>query len=157
MVNNNIEFFAGRKWVDRGVRYLEINDDVLDEAAQENLELMTVLQSELEEVDAAYSKERLAAIVAESLGKSTASQGECQHKRTGPPFLRSFLSLILSSLLPLFRLSSSTTTAHTTAPSEATTNTELNLENVDRYCDLAEQGSEEALTILAAFVASREV
>jgi hypothetical protein len=119
MVDGGIDFFSGRKWVDRGVRYLEMDDDALDETAQEDLELMTVLQSELEEVDAAYSKERLAAIVAESLGK-------------GAPT--------------------------TTASSEVTTNNnaELNLESVDRYCDSAELGSEEALTILATFVASHE-
>jgi hypothetical protein len=117
MVNGGIDFFSGRKWVDRGVRYLEVDDDALDETAQEDLELMTVLQSELEEVDAAYSKERLAAILAESLGKGVPT---------------------------------------TTASSEATTNAELNLESVDRYCDSAELGSEEALTILATFVASHE-
>eukprot|EP00978_Attheya_sp_CCMP212_P020243 scaffold57684_cov55-Attheya_sp.AAC.1 len=126
MVDGGIDFFFGRKWVDRGVRYLEMDDDTgtLDdtETAQEDLELMTVLQSELEEVDAAYSKERLAAIVAESLGK-------------GVP-----------------------TTTTQTASSETTTetNAEFTLERVDRYCDLAELGSEEALTILATFVASHE-
>jgi hypothetical protein len=118
MVDGGIDFFAGRKWVDRGVRYLESTDDALDETAQEELELVTVLQTELEEVDAAYSKERLAAIVTESSGK-------------GVP----------------------TTAA---APPEASNSADLNLEAVDRCCDLAEQGSEEALTILANFVASHE-
>lgn len=118
MVDDGIDFFAGRKWVDRGVRYLEMSDDIaLEETAQEDLELMTVLQEELEEVNAAYSKERLAAIVAESLGKVV------------PAPAASYDSL---------------------------TNADLNLESVERYCDLAEQGSEEALTVLANFVASHE-
>jgi hypothetical protein len=128
MVDGGIDFFFGRTWVDRGVRYLEMDDAdntlELDETeiAQEDLELMTVLQSELEEVDAAYSKERLATIVAESLGKAV-------------PTTTSIAS-------------SETTTTKT--------NAEFTLESVDRYCDLAELGSEEALTILATFVASHE-
>jgi hypothetical protein len=97
-----------------GVRYVEISidDDVLDETAQEDLELMTVLQSVLEEVDAAYSKERLAAIVAESLGKGVPAK-------------------------PAF--------------SVGTTNAELHLESVDRYCNLAELDSEEDLGHVCGF------
>lgn len=121
--NGDVDFFAGRKWIDRGVRYYlddnSNNDNVLqdDEAAQEDMELTTVLQSELEEVDAAYSNERLDTIVAESLGKGTTS---------------------------------------TDATSTVSATADLNLEQVDRYCDLAEEGSEEALVILANFVMSHK-
>ena len=72
MLKGGIEFFAGRTWVDRGVRYLP-DDDRADTASQqdeERQELELALQTELEEMDAAYSPQRLAAIVAESLGET---------------------------------------------------------------------------------------
>jgi hypothetical protein len=69
LVNGGVDFFSDRKWVDRGMRYLSDEAGLLDEEhEQENFELMTVLQAESEEYDAAYSEERLAALVAKELG-----------------------------------------------------------------------------------------
>ena len=115
-----VDFLAGRKWVDRGLRYLETNEDhdrVVDETLQEGLELLAVLTAEVEEIDLAYSHSRLEAIVAETLGRA--------------------------SVLPAVALSNSNSFAH------------LDLESVERYCDLADKGSEEALTVLVNFVATQ--
>eukprot|EP00545_Synedropsis_sp_CCMP1620_P005406 CAMPEP_0119030742 /NCGR_PEP_ID=MMETSP1176-20130426/41186_1 /TAXON_ID=265551 /ORGANISM="Synedropsis recta cf, Strain CCMP1620" /LENGTH=475 /DNA_ID=CAMNT_0006987119 /DNA_START=214 /DNA_END=1641 /DNA_ORIENTATION=- len=71
LVNGGADFFSDRKWVDRGMRYLSDEASVLDdEHDQENFELMTVLQAEFEEYDAAYSEERLAVLVAKQLGEN---------------------------------------------------------------------------------------
>jgi Scaffold protein Nfu/NifU N terminal/HEAT repeats len=121
MVNEGaVDFLAGRKWVDRGLRYLETNehdDRILDGSSQEDMELMAVLTAEVEEIDVAYSHSRLEAIVAAKLGRA--------------------------SVPPAVAFSNSSTSAH------------LDLESVEQYCDLADKGSEEALTVLANFVASQ--
>lgn len=73
MAGDGIDFFAGRSWIDRGVRYLESEESVLSEPDLERLEIEAVLEAELEEVNAAYSEGRLAAIVAESLERKPQS------------------------------------------------------------------------------------
>jgi hypothetical protein len=128
--DDTIDFFGGRKWIDRGVRYLieeeETDNDVSTivlpptDEDKEQQELDSVLQSELEEVSAAYSKERLAAIAQESSSSSGGSLGKAE-----------------------------TATA-------TTTTSELDLESVDRFCDLAEQGNVEALVTLSKFVSSHK-
>lgn len=72
LVEGGCNFFADRKWVDRGVRYIDTIDAESGEVAmvednEENVELTTVLDAEFEEFDAAYSEARLAAIVAKQL------------------------------------------------------------------------------------------
>jgi hypothetical protein len=79
LVEGGAAFFANRQWVDRGVRYIlredEDDDDAAvmteDATAQEDLDLDTLLQAEYDDYEAAYSGERLAAIVAQQLGHST--------------------------------------------------------------------------------------
>jgi hypothetical protein len=106
-------FFAGRKWVDRGTRYLrtaENEDDDTDSSIttdsspndQERVDLELALQTELAEVDAAYSPERLQAIVADMLGgeKIRMQQPTSNNRKEW----------------------------------------DLDLETVDHYCDLAEKG-----------------
>ena len=90
----NIDFFAGRKWIDQGVRYLDtegedegtpttsVHDPVRSEQDQEKFEIDTVLEAELENLDAAYSADRLAAIVVEALqGDNDAKQLRCTAKQ----------------------------------------------------------------------------
>jgi len=131
--SNKFDFFGGRKWVDRGIRYLpESHDDDDDDSnasvsassitpeEQELLELEAILQTESDEIDAAYSTRRLAGIVAND----------------GSP------------LTPL----------EDRNPENPSNNNEhqiLDLEAVDRSCDLAEKGDEQALKVLATFVSSR--
>ena len=129
--SNKFDFFGGRKWVDRGIRYLpESHDDddndnnnadgSSDSASsitpeeQELLELEAVLQTESDEIDAAYSTRRLAGIVANdgSLLTPMENNNYVEHQI-------------------------------------------LDLEAVDRSCDLAEKGDEQALRALATFVSSR--
>jgi hypothetical protein len=124
-----IDFFAGRKWVDRGIRYLLTENDDDDDSTstaistitdsspnyQERVDLELALQAEVAEVDAAYSPERLEAIVADILGEKNIWQQQ---------------------------------------PTISTSIQELDLETVDHYCDLAEKGDMEALSILANFVSS---
>jgi hypothetical protein len=86
--DDTIDFFAGRKWMDRGIRYYLPDEDEDDdshdtvgngsssidsftyssstEEEKELLELQFVLQTEAKEVDDAYPPERLARIVSES-------------------------------------------------------------------------------------------
>jgi hypothetical protein len=77
LVEGGAAFFANRQWVDRGVRYIlrEDEDDATarmeDATAQEGLDLDTLLQAEYDDYEAAYSEDRLAAIVARQLGHST--------------------------------------------------------------------------------------
>eukprot|EP00592_Proboscia_alata_P019361 CAMPEP_0194406410 /NCGR_PEP_ID=MMETSP0176-20130528/4630_1 /TAXON_ID=216777 /ORGANISM="Proboscia alata, Strain PI-D3" /LENGTH=454 /DNA_ID=CAMNT_0039205619 /DNA_START=207 /DNA_END=1571 /DNA_ORIENTATION=+ len=73
----NIDFFAGRTWLDRGMRYLVEDDDADADAdaassaqeEQEQVEIDEALRMEADEVTAAYSTQRLEAIVAERLGQ----------------------------------------------------------------------------------------
>lgn len=124
LVEGGADFFSDRKWVDRGMRYIISGDDdddaslLDDEHDQEKFELEEVLQSESEEYDAAYSEERLAAIVAKQLGDDT---------------------------MPA---TSSSTSAASTSVSE------MDLERVHLYCDLAQDGDVKALTVLSDFVTS---
>jgi hypothetical protein len=132
-----VDFFAGRKWVDRGVRYIEITtlDDNaiasgnLSEQEQELRELDAILFDELEEVDAAYSPERLATIVAES-------QREQQQEDE-----RAGISMSIPS---------------SSASSGITDEVLLDLETVSRLCDFAEQGDVKAVSRLARFVSSHQ-
>uniref|UniRef100_A0A7S3QEW4 Scaffold protein Nfu/NifU N-terminal domain-containing protein n=1 Tax=Chaetoceros debilis TaxID=122233 RepID=A0A7S3QEW4_9STRA len=147
--SNKLDFFGGRKWVDRGIRYLpESHDDDGDGSRdsasatassitpeeQELLELEAVLQTESDEIDAAYSTRRLAGIVANS--------------NDGSPL----------TLTPL-------EDRNPENPSNNNNNVDvehqnqiliLDLEAVDRSCDLAEKGDEQALQVLATFVSSRQ-
>lgn len=141
---SGMDFFAGRKWVDRGVRYIELDptttslDDTdtdtdnasgnakLSEQDQEQRELDAVLFDELEEVDAAYSPQRLATIVAES-------QREQQEQE------------------PL-----SSSSASTRSGMKNDNDVLLDLETVSRLCDFAEQGDVEAVYTLARFVSSHQ-
>jgi len=71
LADGNVDFFAGRKWLDRGTRYVDDETPPAeggDDELLEQSELHVVLQAECEEVDAAYSPSRLAALVAEVLG-----------------------------------------------------------------------------------------
>jgi hypothetical protein len=136
LMNNGedgMDFFASRKWVDRGVRYLETtldnNGKSLSEHEQEQVELDTILQSELEEVDAAYSANRLATIVAESRFGETKQREEEEGKITPTP---------------------------SSASGGMTDDTLLDLETVSRFFDLAKQGDMEALSMLAKFVTSHQ-
>jgi hypothetical protein len=132
-----VDFFAGRKWVDRGVRYIEITtlDDNaiasgnLSEQEQELRELDAILFDELEEIDAAYSPERLATIVAES-------QREQQQEDE-----RAGISMSIPS---------------SSASSGMTDEVLLDLETVSRLCDFAEQGDIKAVSRLARFVSSHQ-
>jgi len=97
--DGTIDFFAGRKWMDRGIRYYlpdnndEDNDEGDDcssidsiiysssiEEEKELLELQFVLQTEAKEMDDAYPPQRLKRIVSESrLG------GKGKGKHANPP------------------------------------------------------------------------
>eukprot|EP00591_Stephanopyxis_turris_P002730 CAMPEP_0195522982 /NCGR_PEP_ID=MMETSP0794_2-20130614/21675_1 /TAXON_ID=515487 /ORGANISM="Stephanopyxis turris, Strain CCMP 815" /LENGTH=425 /DNA_ID=CAMNT_0040652871 /DNA_START=371 /DNA_END=1648 /DNA_ORIENTATION=+ len=131
MQKGGIDFFAGRTWMDRGLRYQpDVEDDndcdersgltTFSPEEQERLELESVLQTEMEEVDAAYPSHRLANIVSESLGEKNQKQEETIMEREDVSLLQ------------------------------------LDLETVDRYCDLAEGGDFEALEVLANFVSSHQ-
>lgn len=69
MAASSEDFFAGRKWLDRGVRYLD--NDAEGQAAEQ---LITrVLAAEISEIDAAYPADRLAATVAAATGLTTSA------------------------------------------------------------------------------------
>jgi hypothetical protein len=124
-----IDFFAGRTWVDRGVRYLDEttdDDSIVSEQDQERSEMDRVLEAELQELNAAYSADRLAAIVAESL-------------------------LVVGDKLQQQQPSSSSASGVMVVDVDVE---DLDLQKVDYYCDLAEQGEMEALSVLAKFVSS---
>jgi hypothetical protein len=124
-----IDFFAGRTWVDRGVRYLDEttdDDSIVSEQDQERSEMDRVLEAELQELNAAYSADRLAAIVAESL-------------------------LVVGDKLQQQQPSSSSASGVMVVDVDVE---DLDLQKVDHYCDLAEQGDMEALSVLAKFVSS---
>jgi len=62
-------FFAGRTWLNRGVRYPEVElPDPADALGNERLSVQAALESEVVEVEAAYPDDRLAAIVLGSKG-----------------------------------------------------------------------------------------
>jgi hypothetical protein len=147
--DDTIDFFAGRKWMDRGIRYYLPDEDEDDdshdtvgngsssidsftyssstEEEKELLELQFVLQTEAKEVDDAYPPERLARIVSESrLG----GKGKDVHP-----------------------------------PSSPQSHFDLTLEDVDRFCNLADGDDGngdinndsthlEALNVLVDFVSS---
>jgi hypothetical protein len=139
------DFFAGRKWVDRGVRYVEMttlhdneiasgSGNLMSEQDQEQRELDAILFDEIEEVDAAYSPERLATIVAESQReRKQQQQQQQQQERAG------IMSIPSSS-----------------ASSGMTDDVLLDLESVSCLCDLAEQGDAEAISALARFVSCHQ-
>eukprot|EP00961_Rhodomonas_salina_P273643 3697617-Rhodomonas_salina.3 len=70
-------FFAKRKWIDRGTRYLDMSNkagaDFASDAEREDAELMLALASEVEEVEAAYPERRLQSIIASSSSSSPSS------------------------------------------------------------------------------------
>jgi hypothetical protein len=125
-----IDFFAGRTWVDRGVRYLDErtddDDSIVSEQDQERSEMDRVLEAELEELNAAYSADRLAAIVADSL--HIVGEKEQQPSSTSASGV-----MVVDVDVE-----------------------DLDLQKVDHYCDLAEQGDMEALSVLAKFVSSHK-
>ena len=132
--SNKFDFFGGRKWMDRGIRYLPDSHDnsstdvTVTPEDQELLELDAVLQTETDEIDAAYSTFRLARIVANN-GKplDDRNQNNRSNNENGAEVL-----------------------------SDSSSPQILDLENVDRFCDLAEQGDTNALQVLAMFVSSRQ-
>jgi len=69
MAASSEDFFAGRKWLDRGVRYL---DNDAEGQATEQL-ITRVLAAEISEIDAAYPADRLAATVAAATGLTTSA------------------------------------------------------------------------------------
>ncbi|CAB9522111.1 Catalyzes the hydroxylation of the N(6)-(4-aminobutyl)- L-lysine intermediate to form hypusine [Seminavis robusta] len=126
-----IDFFANRKWMDQGVRYLDLEDDTgidsssLSEQDQEASDIDTVLAAELKNLDAAYSPERLASLVTKAL------RGD--EKKT---------QQVKISVSPL--------------DDDDFDATDLDLQKVDHYCDMADHGDMQALLILANFVASHD-
>lgn len=123
-----IDFFANRKWMDQGVRYLDLEDDldsILSDQDQETSDIDTVLSAELENLDAAYSAERLSRLVAEAL------LGDRDEKKKQ-------LSSFSPSGLGDFDA------------------TDLDLQKVDHYCDMADKGDMQALLLLAKFAASHD-
>lgn len=133
----NVDFFKGRKWMDRGVRYLADDDDpdtnndtssyAIPEEEKEILELQSALQAEVEEVDAAYPRHRLDRIVSEVLDETD----EGSEKNAD-----------------------SARESEKKDALESSSRQQLDLEAVDRYCDLAEAGDLEALKVLMNFVKS---
>ena len=63
-------FFAGRQWLDRGIRYPELEIDDEDPIGSERSFVAAALETELAEVEAAYPDDRLASIVDGSKAKS---------------------------------------------------------------------------------------
>ena len=124
-----IDFFANRKWIDHGVRYLDLENNLdstsLSERDQETADIDTVLAAELEILDAAYSTERLESLVTEAL---LGNRDEKIQQLTASP----------ASGLDNFDVK------------------EMDLQKVDHYCDMADQGDMRALLILAKFVASHD-
>jgi len=140
MQSGGIDFFAGRQWIDRGIRYLPEDDEDSDGATdtkisngmssiedQERLDLQLILQAEVEEVDAAYPSQRLARIVSTSLGENHQRESE-----------------------------ETTMVVIPGEDEEEITSPQLDLEAVDRYCDLAEVGDLQALRVLVRFVMSHQ-
>lgn len=140
MQSGGIDFFAGRQWIDRGIRYLPEDDEDSDGATdtkisngmssiedQERLDLQLILQAEVEEVDAAYPSQRLARIVSTSLGENHQRESE-----------------------------ETTMVVIPGEEEEEITSPQLDLEAVDRYCDLAEVGDLQALRVLVRFVMSHK-
>jgi hypothetical protein len=163
--DDTIDFFAGRKWMDRGIRYYLSDDDEGDdshesigngsssinsftylsstEEEKELLELQFVLQTEAKEVDDAYPPQRLARIVLESRW-----DGKGKDKDVHPTKKVTSLSVEVEVEL-----------------SSPQSHFDLTLENVDRYCTLADgdDGNSdinndsthlEALNVLVDFVSS---
>jgi hypothetical protein len=164
--DDTIDFFAGRKWMDRGIRYYLPDDDSNDEGddshetfgnasssndastysssteeEKELLGLQFVLQTEAKEVDDAYPPQRLARIVSESR-----LDGKGRGKDVHPTEKVTSLSVEVESCFPQSPF-------------------DLTLEDVDRYCNLADgdygngdinQDSThlEALNVLVDFVSS---
>ena len=126
--NSKVDFFGGRKWVDRGIRYLPDDHDSLKVDVsleeQERLQLDIVLKAEINEIDDAYSIIRLEGIVANENVQDAFNQ-ENQSNVTGAEMSKSTSQL-------------------------------LDLESVDRFCDLAELGDTRALKVLASFVTNRQ-
>jgi len=120
--DGNVDFFGGRTWIDRGMRYLPEDVEAGDASPeeQERLELKRVLDNELEEVAAAYPDRRLADIIAktkDNMQKSERKKEVVEEESVSP---------------------------------------QLDLEAVDRLCDLAELGDLKSLNILAKFVSSHQ-
>jgi len=164
---SKFDFFGGRQWVDRGIRYYLPNsshnndndndnsisnsnsnssgDDItITPKEQELLELDAVLQMETDEVDTAYSTRRLNGIVA-NIKNENSNNDDNRNQQKDQSNTENGKGLKMVS---------------TSFPSSSSSSQILDLEAVDRFCDLAEQDNNSdaknnALKVLATFVSGR--
>lgn len=139
--NPSMDFFQGRVWTDKGIRYVEDEETNADmdpllasllassEEEKETKDLEAILTAEAEEINAAYSKERLQRIVSDQCPDVEKLDNDTMVEPT----------------------SNSATNNETTVKPESIT-----LEDVDLYCDAAEAGDITALNVLVQFVTSRQ-
>eukprot|EP00288_Rhodomonas_lens_P011578 CAMPEP_0177746426 /NCGR_PEP_ID=MMETSP0484_2-20121128/30855_1 /TAXON_ID=354590 /ORGANISM="Rhodomonas lens, Strain RHODO" /LENGTH=360 /DNA_ID=CAMNT_0019261159 /DNA_START=326 /DNA_END=1405 /DNA_ORIENTATION=+ len=131
------DFFAKRKWVDRGTRYPDVSE--MSDAERELAEITQALATEVEEIEAAYPPRRLQSILAAASPSSASASASSSSSSSASASASSSAS-------------SASASRSLRPDTSETSSSVLDIEAVDLLCDSAEAGDDRALETLAVFV-----